>query len=96
MSYPGCYSGTKEADRGVQETYDEVRFQVQKITEKRYRLFTALQYRDQVSEGKNFLIKVHVGEGVYIHIMVHQNLSGKRTVTNVEENHTKEDPLFIF
>ncbi|XP_074550165.1 leukocyte cysteine proteinase inhibitor 1-like [Halichoeres trimaculatus] len=92
----GTYSMPKAADEEVVELCIEVRLDVQKITEKKYKLFTPVLYREEdVDPGKNFLIKVHVGEKNYIHIKVNQD-NGPNEVVNIEENHTKEDPLNNF
>ncbi|XP_047424815.1 cystatin-A-like [Mugil cephalus] len=96
---PGGWSETEPATKDIQRICDEVKGQVEEITKKKYGIFRALQYRSQVVEGTNYLIKIHAGGFIYLHVMVFEALpcyGGKKSVTGVEEGHTKEDPLVPF
>ncbi|XP_074550088.1 cystatin-A5-like [Halichoeres trimaculatus] len=95
-SMPGDFSETRPADEEIQKICDEVKPQVESKTGRNFDIFNALLYRKQIVNGNNFLIKVYVGGSYYIHIMVYQNLSGEKTVTGVQEGHSKDDPLIPF
>ncbi|XP_047424479.1 cystatin-A-like [Mugil cephalus] len=94
-----CHEGwseTEPATEEIQRICDEVKGQVEERTNTKYGIFRALQYRSQVVEGMNYLIKIHAGGFIYLHVMVFEAYGGKLSVIGVEEGHTKEDPLVPF
>ncbi|XP_047468133.1 cystatin-A-like [Mugil cephalus] len=96
---PGGYSETEPATEEIQRICDEVKVQVEEQTKKKYEVFTALHYRSQVVAGTNYLIKVNSGPSSHLHVTVFEALpchGGQKSVSGVEEGHTKEDPLVPF
>ncbi|XP_047424814.1 cystatin-A-like [Mugil cephalus] len=97
--YPGGWSETEPATEEIQRICDEVKGQVEERTNTKYGIFRALQYRSQVVEGTNYLIKIHAGGFTYLHVMVFEALpcdGGKKLVTGVQQGHTRQDDLKPF
>ncbi|XP_026199456.1 cystatin-B-like [Anabas testudineus] len=95
----GEWSGTEDSTEEVQKICDEVKPDVEKMTNKTFEEFTAKKYRHQIVAGTNYLIKVHVGGSSYIHIQLFQSLpcnGGALNLFGVQENHTENDPLDLF
>ncbi|KAF7669268.1 hypothetical protein LDENG_00203180 [Lucifuga dentata] len=79
--------------------YTQVKSEVEQKTGKNYRVFKAVKYRSQVVEGVNYFIKVNVGEGDYLHLIVFQSLpcyGGKIELIKVQEHKTEDDPIEPF
>ncbi|XP_047468131.1 cystatin-B-like isoform X1 [Mugil cephalus] len=92
----GGWSETEPATEEIQRVCDEVKGHVEEKTNKKYDVFTALQYRRQVVSGMNYLIKVNSGPSSHLHMKVYEALpcdGGQKSVSGVEEGHTKDDPL---
>ena len=67
----GGNSKQYDADEEVKEIANSVKDQVEKKLGKTFETFDAVLYKEQVVAGKNYKIKVHVGEQKFIHITVH-------------------------
>ncbi|XP_041670174.1 cystatin-A-like [Cheilinus undulatus] len=93
---PGGFGETKDADEEIQKLCDQVKAQVEEKTRGDYEVFTAVQYREQVVAGMNYIIKVDVGGSSYLHIKVFKNLSGEIMLSSLEEDHSKDDPIEPF
>ncbi|XP_047424709.1 cystatin-A5-like [Mugil cephalus] len=95
----GGFTDPRPATEEIQEICDEVKGQVEERTKKKYEIFRALQYRSQVVEGTNYLIKIHAGGFSYLHVMVFEALpcyGGEKSVTGVQQGHTSQDDLKPF
>nr|XP_046227237.1 cystatin-B-like [Scatophagus argus] len=95
----GGFSETKKATEEIQKICDQVKHQVERHTNKTYKVFTAVEYREQIVAGRIFLIKVHAGEQNYIFLNVFRKLQcdgGGLELLGVQENHHKPDPLVPF
>ncbi|XP_049912507.1 cystatin-B-like [Epinephelus moara] len=96
----GEWSETKNATEETQKICDQVKVEVEKITGKKYSVYTAVKYRDLVlCGGTHYLIKVHVGGEDYIHLMVVQ-VTGTQvppppSLSSVEQHKTRHDPLVL-
>ncbi|XP_062235727.1 cystatin-B-like [Platichthys flesus] len=78
---------------------DAMKHEVEVMTGKNYVVFTAKLYKTQVVAGTNYLIKVHVGEDGYDHLIVYQKLpcdGGTLQLTGIQENKRLDDPLVPF
>ncbi|XP_016528141.1 leukocyte cysteine proteinase inhibitor 1-like [Poecilia formosa] len=95
MSKIGEYTEPRKADEKIQQLCNQVKDQVETKTGKEYKQFTAILYRTQVVAGKNFLIKVDVGDLNGLHLLLYRDLSDRVEVIKVEE-HKKDDPLVPF
>ncbi|XP_042366664.1 cystatin-B-like [Plectropomus leopardus] len=94
----GQWLTTKDATEETQFICDQVKDQVLALTGMNYVAYTAIQYRNQIVAGENFLIKVDVGED-YNHLSVQHlpKVSGDEFVLRgVEQHRAKEDPLLPF
>ncbi|XP_029286040.1 cystatin-A1-like [Cottoperca gobio] len=99
---PGEWSETKDATEETQNICDQVKVQVEQKTGKSYVEYKAVEYRNQIVNGENFLFKVFVGGKDYIHLSVFQHLKlrdevqQQEVLVGVEQDKTKEDPLVPF
>ncbi|XP_042255883.1 cystatin-A-like [Thunnus maccoyii] len=96
MSVPGAFSETKDATKETQKLCDQVKPQVEVKTGKKFKEFVAVNYSDQIVAGRNFLIKVHVGDIHYIILHVFQALDGAVELKGALDNCTKDNPLVPF
>ncbi|XP_047424810.1 cystatin-A5-like [Mugil cephalus] len=95
----GGFTEPRPATEEIQRICDEVKGQVEEQTKKKYGIFRALHYRSQVVAGTNYLIKVNSGPSSHLHVIVFEALpchGGQKSVSGLEEGHTKEDPLLPF
>ncbi|XP_070183494.1 cystatin-A-like [Littorina saxatilis] len=97
MQQPGGWSTTKPATPEIQELCGMIR----KPLEKKYRKFTkyvATEYRQQVVAGMNYLVKIEVDNGEYVHVEIFKPLPpvNKLRFDGYEPNHKKDDPLIPF
>ncbi|XP_053268683.1 cystatin-B-like [Pleuronectes platessa] len=95
----GGYSEVVKADGEIQKICDAMKHEAEAKTGKNYIVFTAKLYRKQVVAGTNYLIKVHVGEEEYDHLIVCQKLpynGGTLQLTGIQENKRLDDPLVPF
>ncbi|XP_029313684.1 leukocyte cysteine proteinase inhibitor 1-like [Cottoperca gobio] len=99
----GGWGETKDATGETQNICYQVKDEVEQKTDKKYVDYTATEYRSQIVNGENFLIKVFVGGKDYIHLRVFQFITFVRDVEEikyvllgVEQHKTKEDPLVPF
>uniref|UniRef100_A0A3P8RD30 Cystatin-B n=1 Tax=Astatotilapia calliptera TaxID=8154 RepID=A0A3P8RD30_ASTCA len=89
---------TRAADEEIQKICDEVKCQVEEKRNEAYAVFNAVQYKSQVLQGVNYVIKVHVGGCSYLDLRVWKKLTchgGEAIVTGMEDHHDK-DPIQPF
>ncbi|XP_048770007.1 cystatin-A-like [Ostrea edulis] len=59
--------------------------------------FVPLLYRSQVVAGTNYLVKIRIGYGHHIHVIIYRNLSGTEiSVTKLQTWKSLWDPLVPF
>ncbi|XP_073344817.1 leukocyte cysteine proteinase inhibitor 1-like [Pagrus major] len=95
----GGWGEPKDATKETQGICDQVKSLVEGKTHKIFQEFKAVEYRDQIVAGKNFLIKIHVGGHNYIHLFVFRDLpcnGGRLELLGVQQHKTKDDPLEPF
>ncbi|XP_040023673.2 cystatin-B-like [Gasterosteus aculeatus] len=95
----GGWSEPQEATEETQKICDQVKDQVEKITDQKHQVYKAVLYREQIVAGQNFLIKVFAGEDDYLHLFVFRALpcdGGRIELNGVEQHRTKGDPLEPF
>uniref|UniRef100_A0A3B4WK10 Cystatin-B n=1 Tax=Seriola lalandi dorsalis TaxID=1841481 RepID=A0A3B4WK10_SERLL len=84
---PGGFTDPMDATEEIQKICDQVSF-IQKNTKKVYEEFRAVKYTSQVVNGTNYLIKVHVGGHIYLHLKVYQSLIKTWTLINLSQHIT--------
>ncbi|MEQ2234705.1 hypothetical protein ILYODFUR_034218 [Ilyodon furcidens] len=96
----GGWSETKPTDEDVSLLCRWMQNISESETNRTYDEFTAVEYRSQVVAGIKFLVKVHVGENDYVHLMIFQSpLLGNTIETQflgVQGDHKLEDHLEPF
>ncbi|CAJ1082138.1 PREDICTED: cystatin-A [Xyrichtys novacula] len=93
---PVSFTDPRKPDEEIRNICVQMKPEAEKKTGKDYKVFHALEYRSQVVEGVNYLIKVDIGEKDHcLHLLVYQDLSGKNTLTGVKEA-KMDDPLEPF
>ncbi|XP_035981493.1 cystatin-A-like [Fundulus heteroclitus] len=105
MAKLGEWSKNKPATDEIQGICSVLRSYVENITKKTYREFRAYEYREQILDGKNYLIRVYVGEEALIDLMVYEPLPQKTPgelwliefdLRGIEQNQKPNDPLEPF
>ncbi|XP_022600106.1 cystatin-B-like [Seriola dumerili] len=71
---PGGFTEPMDATEEIQKICDQVKGQVQENTKKIYEELRAVKYTSQIVHGTNYLIKVHVGGCIYLHLKVYKSL----------------------
>eukprot|EP01112_Ceratiomyxa_fruticulosa_P016896 TRINITY_DN516_c0_g2_i1.p1 TRINITY_DN516_c0_g2~~TRINITY_DN516_c0_g2_i1.p1 ORF type:complete len:115 (+),score=15.78 TRINITY_DN516_c0_g2_i1:228-572(+) len=95
-SLPGGLSHTKHADAKVISIAESVRADLESKVNHHFEIFDPISYRTQVVAGKNYFIKVFVGDE-YIHIRVFQGLgSTEASLADYQTGHTESDPILYF
>ncbi|XP_069493423.1 leukocyte cysteine proteinase inhibitor 1-like [Ambystoma mexicanum] len=96
----GGYTEDREATPEVQAIADQVKEQVEKETGQNFETFCVLNYRSQLVNGTNYLMKIGTGGDSYVHARVHvpfaNSEDSKPTLTGVLPCKKKEDQLEIF
>lgn len=63
-------------------------------------IYLAVRFRNQVLDGgTNWLVKVKIGEGNYLHLMINQAQpleNGPIQLRGLQQGHTADDPLVPF
>ncbi|XP_065065315.1 cystatin-A-like [Rhopilema esculentum] len=99
MSVPGGFGPVTAADEKTQKLINAVKPQVEEKLGKDFQVYKAVTYREQVVAGSNYLVKVNVGNGDYIHLLIFEDLpcSGSKIVlTGIEVGKTPDDDLSPF
>ncbi|XP_072469922.1 cystatin-A5-like [Notamacropus eugenii] len=95
----GGFGETKLATPEIQKIVDEVKSQFEQMTNEKYDCFRAENYRGQVVQGMNYLVKVHLGNDCYAHLMIFVPLPVTKEplkVTDYQIGKTKDDELIVF
>lgn len=71
---PGGFKAEGQPGPEEQAVLDSVKAEVETLLSKQFAEFTAVSFTTQVVAGTNYLFKVHGGDGVYLHVKVHQPL----------------------
>mgnify|MGYP002507290866 CR=1 FL=1 len=70
----GGTSSAQPATAEIQAIADQVKSQLEEKTNKKYRMFKAVEFKSQVVAGTNYFIKVQVDDDDFIHIRVFESL----------------------
>ncbi|EDO38753.1 predicted protein [Nematostella vectensis] len=70
----GAASVVQEANEEIQAICDQMKVHVEAKCGRKFGSFEATHFRSQVVAGTNYFIKVHVGNGSYLHLRVFQTL----------------------
>jgi cystatin-A/B len=84
------------AGADVQAIIDAVKADVEGKLGRALAVYEAKTAATQVVAGTNFFVRVHVGEGQYIHVRVWRKLDGHAVFSSVLDGKTEADPLVYF
>ncbi|XP_035981508.1 cystatin-A5-like [Fundulus heteroclitus] len=105
MEIPGGWSETIPATDKIQGICSVMKSNVEDITKTSYWKFGAIIYREQIVEGKNYLIRVDIGEEKMIDLMVYEPLPQRTPkgfwkiefeLMGIKQNRTQDDPFEPF
>ena len=88
--------GEQPAGADEQAVIDGVKGEVEGKVGRALAVYEAKSASKQVVAGTNYFVKVHVGEGNYIHVRIWRKLDGGLVLSNVLEGKTESDPLEYF
>merc|ERR1711951_345621 len=77
----------------VQKHCDAVKSAVEKHLKKTFKVFEAKSCKIQQVSGRNFFVKVHVGNNECVHVRIYQNWSQELEMSGVQEGKNLEDPI---
>ncbi|XP_065575799.1 cystatin-B-like isoform X2 [Artemia franciscana] len=96
MQMVGGTSDLKAPDETVMQVTASVRPAVEERLGKRFDIFQPVAYKSQVVAGRNFFVKVHVGNDEYIHLRIYQNIQQQIQLSNVQTGHNRESNIEYF
>merc|ERR1712142_310986 len=86
----------KPADEQVQQHVANVKGQVEAKLGKSFPVFEAKTYKSQVVAGRNYFVKVHVGDNKCLHLRIYHNLRDELHLHGVQQDLGLEDPVAYF
>ena len=92
----GAPSTAKDATEDIKAIAKGMKAEAEKALGETYSVFDAVKYTSQVVAGSNYNIKVHVGDGKYVHIKVFVPLPCNNAPNELLESakgKTLNDPL---
>jgi len=90
---PGGMTDVRTIDETARAAANAVRAAVEARNGKPFAVYNPVECASQVVAGVNYFIKVDVGEGVFVHVRVHQSLHGEFKLSGVQLHKTSADPL---
>ncbi len=79
----GGFGKAEDADDTVKALAKEMKGKAEKALGETYGVFEAVKFTKQVVNGTNYLIKVKVGDGKYVHIKVFVPLACNSTTNEL-------------
>ncbi|XP_055054309.2 cystatin-B [Misgurnus anguillicaudatus] len=95
----GSWSDEKQATPEIQKICDQIKADTEKAVGQKFSAFIAKRFTEQFSSGKQYLIKVYVGDGEHTHLKVIQCLpcdDRKMELSGFQYPKTHDDPLTPF
>ncbi|XP_076975144.1 cystatin-B [Tamandua tetradactyla] len=95
----GASSASQPATAETQQIADQVKAQLEEKENKKFPVFSAVEFKHQVVAGMNFFIKVHVGDDHFVHLRVFQSLPHENkplSLSSYQINKSKDDELTYF
>ncbi|KAG8507176.1 Cystatin-B [Galemys pyrenaicus] len=95
----GAPTATQPATAETQAVADQVKAQLEEKENKKFPLFKAVEFKSQVVAGRNYFIKVQVGEEEFVHLRVFQSLPHENkppSLSSYQTSKTRHDELSYF
>ncbi|XP_040842614.1 cystatin-B [Ochotona curzoniae] len=95
----GGPSATQPATAETQHIADQVKSQLEEKENRKYNEFKAVSFKSQVVAGTNYFIKVHVGDGSFVHLRVFKSLPHENrplALSDYQVNKAEHDELTYF
>lgn len=92
----GGFTDSKPINDEVREIADNIKPEIENKLNVSYETYEPIAYKTQVVAGTNYLIKIKVGEGKYIHAKIYKTLphaGSKLSLSDVSEGHEEQTEL---
>ena len=92
----GGFGNAQAADDNVKAIVTGVKGDAETALGEKFTEFEAVQFKTQIVNGTNYLVKVKVGDGKFVHLKVHVPLPAKNEPNKLlesEKGKTLADPL---
>ncbi|XP_037380375.1 cystatin-B [Talpa occidentalis] len=95
----GAPTAARPATAETQAIADQVKAQLEEKENKTFPMFKAVEFKSQLVAGRNFFIKVQVGEEDFMHLRVFQSLPHENkplSLSSYQTRKTRQDELSYF
>ncbi|XP_046438913.1 cystatin-B-like [Daphnia pulex] len=92
----GISDNDEPATAEVQTLVEQVKDQITGKMNGTFEVFEAITFKSQVVAGRNYFVKIHVGNDKCIHARIYKNLQREVSVHSIQEDKTREDPITYF
>ncbi|XP_002733811.1 cystatin-B-like isoform X2 [Saccoglossus kowalevskii] len=98
MAMCGGMKQVEQATPEVQQLIETVKVKVEEKAGKKLEVYEAKLFATQLVNGINYFVKVHIGNGEYIHVRAHKAFNQEKTVSfhSIQDKKQEADELAYF
>lgn len=92
----GGFTDSKQITDEIKELTKSLKTEIEDKVQSSFELFEPISYKSQVVAGTNYLVKIKVGEGEYVHAKIYKTLphaGSKLSLTDATTGHTEQTEL---
>ncbi|XP_077864526.1 cystatin-B-like isoform X1 [Saccoglossus kowalevskii] len=91
-------TGIKQCTSATNATSQLVKVKVEEKAGKKLEVYEAKLFATQLVNGINYFVKVHIGNGEYIHVRAHKAFNQEKTVSfhSIQDKKQEADELAYF